>query len=355
MKTLFFTGTMALALTLGANAQQTIFDTFKKKKKEEPKTEVSEKKGPEKPLAIPPKTAYTDPYDISGVYYLSRELLSEANAVDDRGYASISDNRYFSQVSFEYDTAKFQLNIYYHEGKAPMKAYVEQLVWKGLKSGAITYDYLPFALDNVTHVKEGWDSKIIFPLEKDVYLIAFEYGGYDTDVRLDCSSAKFTTDPKKEQRNYVILGKSKARVEALNANPALVDSLYLKSNIESCELYNRARAATNVMPVEGLKDPKLKAEALAFAKKEQAASTRNEKVEYSYISGKDWNYVRHPQSGVILRRVIRTVTIVKIGDKCAYEFGVITQHYDGAKYGPSIWGGNGAPMMIDCKDAYKYQ
>ncbi len=355
------TSMLVIVLCFNANSQN-VFQKIKgeKNKKSEEVKPVEEKK-PEKPLAVAPTTEYNDAYGISGVYYLSKEMLSEADRLDDRGYASISDKRYFSQVSFQLDTTSRQLLIHYHEGKAPIKAFIDGLVVKGLKKGVANFDYLPFLIDNVSKVIESkgsslnWDGRIIQPLEKDVYLIALSYGGYGVDVKLDCSSAKFLSEEGKNKKGYVILGKSKARVEELNANPALVESLYIASCIEECELYNRCRASSNTLPVEGLKDPKLKAEALAFAKAEQAKSTRNEKVEYSYIAGKDWNYTRHIQTGVIIKRSIRTITIVKIGDKCAYENGVITQNYDGAKYGPSIWGGNGAPIITDCKEVYKYK
>jgi hypothetical protein len=329
-------------------------------KKEETK-KVEEPKKPEKPLAEPPKTEYNDAFGISGVYYLSKEMLSEADALDDRGYASISDKRYFSQVSFQLDTAKKELLIHYHEGKRPIKAFIEGLAVKGLKKGVANFDYMPFSIDNVSKVVESkgsslnWDGRTIQPLEKDVYIIALSNGGFNVDVKLDCSSAKFISEEGKNKKGYVILGKSKARVEELNANPALVESLYLTSVTEECEMYNRCRATSNTLPVETLKDPKLKAEALAFAKAEQAKSTRNEKVEYSYIASKDWNYTRNITTGVIIKRSIRTITVVKIGDKCAYENGAITQNYDGTKYGPSIWGGNGAPVITDCKEAYKYK
>ena len=310
-------------------------------------------------MAKAPTTEYIDEYGISGVYYLSKVMLSTANSLDSRGYASISDERYFSQVSFQLDTTKRQLLIHYHEGKSPIEAFIDGMVVKGLKTGAANFDYLPFSIDNVSRVVEdkgsglNWNDKIIQPLEKDVYII--NYGGYGVDVALDCSSAKSRSEKDKSMEGYVILGKSKARVEEIYANPALFQSLYIASCIEQCELYNRCRASSNTLPVETLKDAKLKAEALAFAKAEQANSTRNEKVEYAYIAGKDWNYTRHIKTGVIIKRSIRTITIVKIGVKCAYENGVITQNYDGAKYGPSIWGGNGAPIITDCKEAYKYK
>lgn len=349
--------TLILAtLSFNFTYSQGFLDKFKKssKPKEESKEKPLEEKKPEKPLAVPPKTQYNDVYGISGVYYLSKEMIFDEN------FASPPDQRYFSQVSFQFDTTKQQLLIHFHEGKEPIKAFIEGLVVKGLKTGAANFDYLPFSINNVSRVFESiidgelrWDNRIIYPLEKDVYII--NNYGYGVIVADDCSSANFFSEEGKNKKEYVILGKNKVRVEELNANPALLESLYIASCIEQCELYNRCRASSNTLPVETLKDAKLKAEALAFAKAEQANSTRNEKVEYAYIAGKDWNYTRHIKTGVIIKRSIRTITIVKIGVKCAYENGVITQNYDGAKYGPSIWGGNGAPIITDCKEAYKYK
>ncbi len=361
MKKQLFTSALALAFCFNVSPQGLLQKLKGENNKKTQEVKPVEEKKPEKPLAVPPKTEYTDAYGISGVYYLSKELLSEADALDARGYASVTDNRYFTQVSLQLDTGKKQLFIHYHEGKAPVNAFIDGLVVKGLKRGAANFDYLPFSIENTSKVYESkgsshdWNGRTIQPLEKDVYIITFSYGGYGVDVKLDCSSAKFLSEQDKAKKGYVILGKSKARVEELNANPAFVESLYITSCIDECELYNRCRATSNILPAEGLKDVKLKAEALAFAKAEQAKATRNEKVEYSYIASKDWNYTRNITTGVIIKRSIRTITIVKIGDKCAYENGAITQNFDGAKYGPSIWAGNGAPVITDCKEAYKYK
>jgi len=360
MKKQVFTSALALAFCFNVNSQG-FLQKIKGETNKKTETKPAEEKKPEKPLAVPPKTEYSDAFGISGVYYLSKELLSEANALDERGYSSIKDNRCFTQVSLQLDTAKKQLLIHYHEGKEPVKAFVDGLVLKGLKRGAANYDYTPFLIDNTSMVSEGkgsnhnWNGRTMLPLEKDMYIVTFSNGGYGVDVKLDCSSAKFFSEEGKNKKDYVLLGKSKARVEELNANPALVETLYLAACKEECELYNRCRASTNTLPAEGMKDVKLKAEALAFAKAEQAKATRNEKVEYSYIASKDWNYTRNVTTGIIIKRSVRSITIVKIGDKCAYENGVITQNYDGANYGPSVWGGNGAPVITDCKEAYKYK
>jgi hypothetical protein len=115
------------------------------------------------------------------------------------------------------------------------------------------------------------------------------------------------------------------------------------------------RPTTATLPVETFKDTKINAEALTLAKDYAAKNHPKEQVQYTYIAGNDWNIVRDKNSGAIIKRTLRIIVVVKIGNQCAFENGSITQNYDGSSYGRSIWGGSGAPVYFDCKDLNKYK
>lgn len=114
-------------------------------------------------------------------------------------------------------------------------------------------------------------------------------------------------------------------------------------------------ASTGSLPAEYFKDAKLNAEALAFAKASAAKNHPNEQVQYIYIGAKDWNIIRNKSTGIIIKRTMSFVVVVKIGAKCAYEYGSIEQLYDGSAYGKSLWNDAGAPQYIDCAGMNKYK
>lgn len=114
-------------------------------------------------------------------------------------------------------------------------------------------------------------------------------------------------------------------------------------------------ASTGSLPAEYFKDAKLNAEALAFAKASAAKNHPNEQVQYTYIGAKDWNIMRNKTTGIIVKRTMSFIVVVKIGTKCAYEFASIEQLYDGSAYGKSLWKDAGAPQYIDCAGMNKYK
>lgn len=114
-------------------------------------------------------------------------------------------------------------------------------------------------------------------------------------------------------------------------------------------------ATTATLPVQTFEDSKISAETLEFAKAEAAKLHPKEQVQYTYIAGNDWNIVRDKNSGAIVKRTLRIIVVVKIGNQCAFENASITQNYDGSSYGRSIWGGSGAPVYFDCKNINLYK
>ncbi len=123
----------------------------------------------------------------------------------------------------------------------------------------------------------------------------------------------------------------------------------------SVKIESAGNASTESLPVETFKDPKINAEALTFAKDYAAKNHPKEQVQYTYIAGNDWNIVRDKNSGVIIKRTLRIIVVVKIGTQCAFENGSISQNYDGSNYGRSTWGGSGAPVYFDCKNLNQYK
>lgn len=124
----------------------------------------------------------------------------------------------------------------------------------------------------------------------------------------------------------------------------------LNDKIESA-----GNAATSTLPAETFKDAKIAQESLSFAKADAAKNHPKESVQYTYIAGKEWNIIRDKSTGVILKRTLRVIVVVKIGDQCAFENASITQKYDGANYGPSNWVPAGAPVYVDCKNLNQYK
>ncbi len=114
-------------------------------------------------------------------------------------------------------------------------------------------------------------------------------------------------------------------------------------------------ATKETLPVEALKDAKIKTESLNFAKSDAAKNHPKEAVQYTYIASNEWNIIRDKNSGAILKRSLRIIVVVKIGENCAYENASIYQNYDGSNYGVSNWVPAGAPVYIDCKNLNLYK
>ncbi|MEN9441446.1 MAG: hypothetical protein RLZ33_1523 [Bacteroidota bacterium] len=294
-----------------------------------------------KKTAKVPTTEYTDEYGISGIYYLSKPLYDEKN------------DKYVYEVNFQFEVEKGNLKIHYHEGLFD-EAFIEQVYLKPLKEKRLSYIY--FKANNMTNI-DFIEDRVIQPLEKDIYFVST--GNYNSDTRLDCSSVKIIDEKDangKPIRDYLIIGKDKKRVEELMADHALVEKLYIASNLEECESYNVIRAGRNPMPAQGLVDPKLSAEGFGFMKQEAASHNWPQKLEYAYIKSKDWVITRHKTTGVPLYRSLVIVTVMTSNGKCQWEESFIKQDYNGSTYGKSYFGGNSGNIVpAECSDALKYK
>lgn len=114
-------------------------------------------------------------------------------------------------------------------------------------------------------------------------------------------------------------------------------------------------ATKETLPLEAMKDEKIKQESFNFAKSDAAINHPKEAVQYTYIASNEWNIIRDKNSGAILKRSLRIIVVVKIGENCVYENASIYQNYDGSNYGVSNWVPAGAPVYIDCKNLNLYK
>jgi len=294
-----------------------------------------------KKQAIVPTTEYTDIYGISGVYYLSKPVHDEKN------------DKYVSEVNFQFEVDKGNLKIHYHEGLFD-EAFIEGIYLKPLKEKRLSYIY--FKANNMTNI-DFIEDRVIRPLEKDIYFVSTR--NYSSDTRLDCSSVKILNEKDANGNpiyDYLIIGKDKKRVEELIANHALVEKLFIASNLEECESYNVVRSGRNPMPAQGMKDAKLSAEAFTFIKQEATSRNWPQKMDHCFIKNNDWIITRHKATGLPLYRSIVFVTVMTSNGKCQWEESFIKQDYDGANYGKSYFGGNSGNIVpVECTDAMKYK
>jgi hypothetical protein len=180
----------------------------------------------------------------------------------------------------------------------------------------------------------------IYEAEPGIFIIVGEY-----------QNEKDIAKAKKIQILPILYKAEKVAAAAKYTNDVAWDKIAeLNAKIDAA-----GNATTATLPAQTFKDPAIKTETLAFAKAEAAKSHPNEQVQYTYIAGNDWNIIRNKNTGAIIKRTLRIIVVVKIGEQCAFENASISQNYDGAAYGKSIWGGSGAPVYFDCKNLNQYK
>ena len=102
---------------------------------------------------------------------------------------------------------------------------------------------------------------------------------------------------------------------------------------------------------EGLVDNSLKEQTLEAAKNWATKWNWKETITNAYFTGTDWYIVRHKNSGVILRRSINGVMVLKRPDgMCSFHKCVYGQQYDGSKYNKVYTVGiTPGQLKLDCK------
>lgn len=334
-----------MGVVVNANGQKLLQRALGGLSNTKAKVEEPVNKEPEKNFGVMPTTEFSDSYGVSGVYYLSREVYSNWG----------SSKIYFSKVNLQLSEEDRMLYIHFDEGKFA-KGWIHRIFSKSFQEK--TLDYLNFEFTSAGNAGvEEFSKNYLAPLEKDVYLINIDYSVY---TNKDCvPKLQYQRDSDDNiKRNYLILGKNKERVDVLLNSPELVDSLYTASFVKRCETIASIQMADTPMPAEAMKDPKLKADAEAVMHARlNSLSKNNKKLEYAYVSSRDWNIVRNTATGIILAREIEiTAVYTTPSGRCEWGRNILRQDYDGVNYGHSYWNGViPGTVPVDCKEAYKYK
>lgn len=289
----------------------------------------------------PPPGEYSDPYGISGLYYLSEtsEIIN---------YGPSKPKSYVNTVKFELSLDEYMIKVHYADG-AFCKEYISKDVVNALKEKK-TDRILSTDGDNMNYVDAFKYAGLLY-LEKDLYLVKNNAG---VNLKLDCSEPSFTGSRK---TNYILVGKNKARVEEVAKDFDKMFAMASASAVKECEMRNAREAAKKPMPEPGLKDAKLNAEVTSATKAKAASAGWAQSVEYCYVTGKEWITLRNKLTGIITGRTIRAVAVMKTkAGSCQWEEIAVSQNFDGANYGSTYFSGNTSIIVpVECAGAMKYK
>ncbi|NVK37638.1 MAG: hypothetical protein HWE18_06925 [Gammaproteobacteria bacterium] len=100
---------------------------------------------------------------------------------------------------------------------------------------------------------------------------------------------------------------------------------------------DQQRTANNQLPKKGLSDAQLEKDTLIAAQDWAKRYKWQEKLEYTYLTSRDWSNLRHPLTGIQTGRRINGIITMKRNDGlCSYQQAVFEQAYNGSDYQKTV-------------------
>ena len=270
---------------------------------------------------------FTDEFNISGIYYLSKPVEIFAKQV--------------SVVNFEFIPESYKLNMYYDEKDTPEKIAMNATFKQHYKTCGVFFE----------NSKNYLGGRII-QLETGLFIaLAGESNAYVSNG--SCDNFIFT-DPKNE---ILVLGKNKARVKEVASDIELLKKLTEESCIKYCGALKCVLSGKYPFPEPGMKDTKLSNEALTVVRSHATTAGWTQKIEYCYVKSKDWTIITNKLTNTIVARTIRLIAVMKnTNGSCQWEEVEVKQDFNGSTYGKTYFSGNTQQIItLDCLEAMKYK
>lgn len=283
---------------------------------------------------------YKDDINFSGFYYLnSMAIVSPSN------HFSSDTTKAYAGFSINYAQDKHTMQVYW-EASDSNYAMVPERYHSSADKGNVMFQM------GMTGGPESYFNAECLLLEPGVILIgAYVYHKNDEEGHawMNNITPEF----------FVIAAKDTSKFKEYQSNPEYTSKIVF-------EKYDALRAAwknqeikeAKPLPQEGMKDVKLKADALALIKRTAAGYKWKEEVQYAYINSTEWEIKRHPITGVPLKRIAKAIVVMKTPQGNYKREGFyIAQNYDGTgSYGGTYMLYNDQRIYyVNPKDAFKYK
>jgi hypothetical protein len=153
-----------------------------------------------------------------------------------------------------------------------------------------------------------------------------------------------------EHSSYNVLGQDKTAMRKISLDKAAQDSVdktlqayasKAKAAVEArYEKEALQRTANNVLPPKGMDDADLNQSAFIAAQDWANSYRWKEKLQYVYITSRDWSILRHKVTGIQTGRRLQGVITMKRDDGlCSYQQAVFEQAYNGTGYQATVMTG----------------
>jgi hypothetical protein len=270
---------------------------------------------------------FTDAYNISGVYHLSKAVTIYDQSV--------------TQVNFEFLEGSHKLNVYYHASESPFYIETNSTFKRYYATCGVFFE----------NARSAFGGRLM-QLEEGVFIALAEGSNAYVDNG-ECDNFVFDNP----NNGIIVLGKNKDRVKEIAEDSDLLKKLTEESAIRYCQALKCVLAGKYPFPDPGMKDVKLSAEALVAVQAHATTAKWTQKIEYCYIKSKDWSIITDKATGAIKGRTIRMIAVMKNENgACQWEEVEVKQDYNGSTYGKTYYSGNTqAIITIDCTEAMKHK
>lgn len=281
----------------------------------------------------------SDKIDFSGVYYLNTLGL-----VLPSSHFSSDTAKAFTGFTIDYSPEDYTMNIYWEKDRVNNAVILEQYQKSADKGNVM------FQMGMLGGPESFYNAECVL-LEPGVFLI-----GANVYHKNDEVGHQWMNDA--QPQSFIIAAKDTSKFRDYNSNPEYTSKVvferfdalrrvWLQGEIEDAK----------PLPTEGMKDAKLKAEALSFIKKTAEAYGWKETVEYAYITANDWEVRMSALTGKPLTRSLKCIVVMKTPDGNFKREGFyIGQKYTGSSYGSTYMLYNDQRIYyVNPKEAYKYK
>lgn len=286
------------------------------------------------------KNDFKDDIDFSGVYYLNKYAVVQPSSP-----YSHDTTKLYSGFSINYSPDKHTMQVYWESANSNYAMVPEKYHSSADKAN------LMFQM-GMTGGPESYFNAQCLLLEPGVILI-----GASVYHKNDEIGHQWMNNITPEF--FVIAAKDTSKFKDYQKNPEYTSKVVF-------EKYDALRAAwknqeikdAKPLPQEGMKDAKLKADALALINKTATAYNWKEEVQYAYVTSNEWEIKKHPVTGVPLKRIAKAIVVMKTpqGNYKREGFYIAQDHTGGNNYGQAYMLYNDQRIYyVNPKDAFKYK
>lgn len=241
----------------------------------------------------PYKKDFTDRTGLSGYYHLSEYILNAPS-----NHFSSEPGQIYEGFSIDYNPEKYEMQVYFTETEANY-ANVAEHYRKSADQGNILFQFgMQGGPTSLTNVKA-------IPLEPGVILL-----GANVYHKNDEEGHAWMNNITPER--FVIAAKDTAKFKEYQYNVEYTSKVVFEKFDALRRVWKEQKIEeAKPLPAEGMKDAKLKADALAGIKSRAAAYQWKEEILYAYVESTEWDVKLHWITLQPIKRIAKCIVVMK--------------------------------------------